>query len=83
MSMTEFTLQLPPKKSSISRLGRLNADSRQKLTDDLLHAIWESDGSGELPPAISHVVRGWVAHARFEQDPVIAERRAQVRNTAD
>jgi hypothetical protein len=79
VSTTEFTLQLPPKKPSIDRLGRLDAASRHQLTDDLLHAIWESDESGELPPGISHVVRGWVAHARFEQDPVIAERRAQIR----
>lgn len=79
MSMTEFTLQLPPRKASINRLGRLDAHSRQRLTDDLLHAIWEADESGDLPPGISHVVRGWVAHARFEQDPVIAERRAQLR----
>jgi hypothetical protein len=79
VSMTEFTLHLPPKKASIDRLGRLDADSRQQLTDDLLHAIWESEEAGELPASISHVVRGWVAHARFAQDPVIAERRARVR----
>lgn len=81
--MTEFTLQLPPKKSSIDRLGRLDADSLRRLTDDLLHAIWESDESGELPPGISHIVRGWVAHARFEQDPVTKKRRTEIRQIVD
>jgi hypothetical protein len=77
--MTDFALRLPPQKSSLDRLGRLDRDSQDKLAQELLNALWVCDEDGELPDRISHVIRSWVAHARFEEDPVTEERREEAR----
>ena len=78
VDMAQFELRLPSQKPSMERLARMDQPERDKLTQELLHAIWEADEAGELPERLSHLVRGWIAHARFGEDPVIAERRAAI-----
>ena len=72
--MAGFIMRLPAKEPSLRRLLEMDQESRDQLLEDLLNAVWKSEESGDLPSHLTRSVRAWVAHARFEADPVVMER---------
>lgn len=77
--MTEFSLHLPARKSAKALLAKLDQESRDELSAELLDALWDAHEAGALPSQIAELLRDWIAHARFEDSPVVQERLADAR----
>lgn len=80
--MTEFLLRLPSRKPAVALLAKLDRAAQDEFLSELLHTLWDSYEDEGLPPRVSQLLRGWLAHAHFETSPVVQERIAEVKRLA-
>ena len=77
--MAEYLSRLPNRKPAKALLAKLEGKDREEFQSDLLEALWDAHDADALPQSIVGVLSEWVAHAHFEDSPVVAQRLEEVR----
>ena len=72
--MKEHLLRLPPRKSSMELIDRLDQKERDEFSSELLEVLWDVDETGDLPGTVAVVLRDWTARAHFADSPVAQDR---------
>lgn len=72
-------LRLPSRKPAMGLLAKLDHHDREAFQTILLDALWDAEEASSLPPSIVELLCDWVAHAHFQDSPVVQQRRAEVR----
>ena len=80
--MAEYSLQLPSRKPAKALLAKLDQEGREDFQSELLDALWDAHEANALAPPIVELLRGWIAHAHFEDSPVAQERLAKAQGRA-
>ncbi|MEX2251201.1 MAG: hypothetical protein WD895_03915 [Acidimicrobiia bacterium] len=80
--MTEFSLRLPARKVSMELIARLDQETRDEFSAELLDALWDAHEAGDLPATIVVLLRDWTAKAHFTDSPIVQERLAEARGHA-
>ena len=77
--MAKHSMRLPSRKPAKALLAKLDHKDHGEFQSDLLDALWDAHEADELPQPIVELLCDWVAHAHFEDSPVVQQRVAEVR----
>ena len=58
-------------------IARLDQETRNEFSAELLDALWDAYEAGDLPTQIVLLLRDWTARAHFADSPVVQERLTQ------
>lgn len=75
--MAEYSMQLPSRKPAKALLAKLDEEDRDEFQSELLDALWDAHEASALPTPIVELMRGWIAHAHFDDSPLAQERLAK------